>query len=183
MPLRRLRLGSISFDPYDNGDPDESEFGDEITQSDSPEVQWAAFLTAVPGLEELYLGDQNITPQQLGWFASLLPQLRLLVVKIVPLDDFNSLPDRDGNTQPIIIRSSSFFTSPEAATYCEDRTMEDRINNIARYIYSLWLNATCEYMSYFKDDREAPLNPYIRINEAMESLRSKGADDARELSQ
>ncbi|KAG9119838.1 hypothetical protein FRC07_004938 [Ceratobasidium sp. 392] len=127
MPLRRLRLGRIIFGPCNDG----FEEGDEVTQNDPSEVLWTVFLTTVPGLEELYLGNQNITPQELGWFASLLPRLRLLVIKNVPLDEVELyLPDRASAAQSIVIRSSSFFASPEVRAYRKD---QDKIDNIARY--------------------------------------------------
>ncbi|KAG9119836.1 hypothetical protein FRC07_004936, partial [Ceratobasidium sp. 392] len=91
MPLRRLSLGAITFDhrgypaPEDSDSDSDTSFdysGDEITRSDSPEFQWTTFLTAVPALEELNLHCQDIRPQELGWMASLLPKLGLLVAKM-----------------------------------------------------------------------------------------------------
>ncbi|KAG9114053.1 hypothetical protein FRC07_007705, partial [Ceratobasidium sp. 392] len=121
MPLRRLSLGAITFDhrgypaPEDSDSDSDTSFdysGDEITRSDSLEFQWTTFLTAVPALEELNLHCQDIGPRELGWIASMLPKLGLLVAKMVNLDSVDPSSNRSKATQPITIRCVSFFDEP-----------------------------------------------------------------------
>ncbi|KAG9125028.1 hypothetical protein FRC07_009254 [Ceratobasidium sp. 392] len=143
MPLRRLRLAAITFDhrgyPGPEDSDDDADFntsfdysGDELTLSDSPESQRTTFLTAVPALEELNLHCQHIEPQEVDWIAALLPQLRLLVAETVHLDDVESLRDEAGATQPITIRSGSFFKSSYGTSY-DDKAKERKVSSAAQY--------------------------------------------------
>ncbi|KAG8692115.1 hypothetical protein FRC09_011440, partial [Ceratobasidium sp. 395] len=112
MPLRCLRLKSISFNTHASSEDEDNSTndGNHTVQNSSTNVQWTTFLAAVPALEELYLDRQDITPKHLGWFSSLLPNLRLLVFRSVVLRATSKPPaDKASATQPITIRGWSFF--------------------------------------------------------------------------
>ncbi|KAG8683858.1 hypothetical protein FRC09_015770 [Ceratobasidium sp. 395] len=152
MHLRRLSLGSISFRryyrAYESAGPSD---GDEITESDSPEFQWATFLASIPQVEELYLDFQNIAAsERLVWFASLLTKRRLFVFRAV---DLGEAPEASNNknsvTHPITIRTWSCFAI-EGSRWQETYVPDERgLSNAARYIHDLWPNAKVEGM----DDR------------------------------
>ncbi|KAG8781285.1 hypothetical protein FRC12_022030 [Ceratobasidium sp. 428] len=151
MHLRRLSLGSISFKrdycPYESIGPGD---GDEITESDSPELQWTAFLGSIPRVEELHLEFQNIVSDRLAWFASLLPKLRLFVFRAIDLGEAPEVPnDKTGAAHPITIRTWSCFATEGShwqETYVPD---EHGLSNAARYIHDLWPKAKVKGM----DDR------------------------------
>ncbi|KAG8695283.1 hypothetical protein FRC09_009257 [Ceratobasidium sp. 395] len=117
MPLRRLNLPGLTFDPNGYGGEHSDYEEDDITRSDSPEAQWTAFLTAVPNLEELELTEQDLPPGHLRLFASLLPNLQRLVLPRIWLDDVNGTFGDVNAPQSIAIRSGAFFRSQSSPRF------------------------------------------------------------------
>ncbi|KAG8796699.1 hypothetical protein FRC12_005793 [Ceratobasidium sp. 428] len=83
MPLKRLDLGSIQFDPRPIAFAVEaSGMRTNVTQ-----IKWNDFLAAVPLLEELDLSRQEITIQELRMICTMLPDLRSLVLCSIQLEE------------------------------------------------------------------------------------------------
>ncbi|KAG9086915.1 hypothetical protein FRC06_002818, partial [Ceratobasidium sp. 370] len=105
MPLKRLRLSEVTFD--DNDDEGEDFHGD----NPGTAAQWTSLLTAVSHLEELHMERQDLKPEHLQLIASLLPNLRLLVLGSVKLSEIEEPFNGVHAPQPVIIRSRSYFRS------------------------------------------------------------------------
>ncbi|KAG8781286.1 hypothetical protein FRC12_022031 [Ceratobasidium sp. 428] len=102
MPLKRLDLGSIQFNPVPIA------FAVEANgmQDNLPHIQWKDFLSAVPLLETLVLSRQNVAMQDLQTILDTLPKLRSLVLCSIQLDEVleaQSLPDERVIDEPIAI--------------------------------------------------------------------------------
>ncbi|KAG8722963.1 hypothetical protein FRC09_005365 [Ceratobasidium sp. 395] len=105
MPLKRLDLRSIQFDPRPIAFAVEaSGMRTNVTQ-----IKWNDFLAAVPLLEELDLSRQEVTIQELQMICTMLPDLRSLVLCSIQLEEALetlSLPAiLTVNDEPITIRA------------------------------------------------------------------------------
>ncbi|KAG8794020.1 hypothetical protein FRC12_000809 [Ceratobasidium sp. 428] len=83
MPLKRLALGSIQFDPRPIA------FAVEASgmRNNVNQIKWKDFLASVPLLEELDLPRQNITVAELHLICTTLSQLHYLVLSSIQLDE------------------------------------------------------------------------------------------------
>ncbi|KAG9125596.1 hypothetical protein FRC07_006942 [Ceratobasidium sp. 392] len=117
MPLRRLRLGTFPMKYW-------------LLEDLNPEIKWHEFLVTVPRLEELHLELHILKSSYLPLVASMLPNLRLLVLRHIEFDKMEESTGRAA-TQPITIQCSSYSESER-----EDLNLYDAA--------SIWPNATCE---------------------------------------
>ncbi|KAG8726066.1 hypothetical protein FRC12_023738 [Ceratobasidium sp. 428] len=155
MPLRCLSLDTANFS----------------------EVKWEDFLNSVPDLEELHIGLQHLEPQHFQLFASRLPKLRLLCFGIVDIGDVNESSERASQRivpRPVILRGHAYFGPlPLQSSNAYNPPSAESISNAARYILSIWSNATCEI---YKAAWGAICTPdeatVTRLNAAMQSLRA-----------
>ncbi|KAG9125597.1 hypothetical protein FRC07_006943 [Ceratobasidium sp. 392] len=159
MPLRRLRLGKVRLQLWD--DPEDSDVDDK-SDSDSQfdlKIQWRDFLLAVPHLEELNLEVQFLESSHLPLIASMLPNLRLLVLAMIRFDRLEVSTGKAA-IQPVTIRCP-----------CYDTTKGDDLSDVA----SIWPSAKCEeWISWiFGGPYNFEVNRANEINETMELLRSK----------
>ncbi|KAG9119564.1 hypothetical protein FRC07_005357 [Ceratobasidium sp. 392] len=104
MPLKRLNLGSIQFNPG------HTSFNVEATgiEPNLPSIRWKDLLAAVPLLEDLNLPRQKISMQDLHAIFTMLPHLRLLALCAIQLDEVLetlALPHIPSITEPITINT------------------------------------------------------------------------------
>ncbi|KAG8737577.1 hypothetical protein FRC10_008056 [Ceratobasidium sp. 414] len=103
MPLRRLNLYLVVF----GSEGSVASLGEEVPPVYHPTIGWRDFLSAVPLLEEFYLPRQTLEPNHLPIFASMLPRLRLLVLKAISFTGAERVPNTPGwrpTTQAITIQ-------------------------------------------------------------------------------
>ncbi|KAG9074146.1 hypothetical protein FRC06_010902 [Ceratobasidium sp. 370] len=168
-PLRRLRLDRArlkSWGDIDDLDSDDSDADEGIGPM---EIQWRDFLLTMPHLEELHLDLQVLVSRHLPVFASTLPNLQLLVLMGVLLED-GEVSTVQAATQPITLRCPFYVDT-------EDHNEWANASGVAKFIYRIWPNAQFEVkrsMSWIYYDE--PLDEAARViatfNEAIELLRS-----------
>ncbi|KAG9077457.1 hypothetical protein FRC06_008901 [Ceratobasidium sp. 370] len=128
-PLRRLRLERARLKSW--GDVDDLVSDDsDVDEGIGPiEIQWRDFLVTVPHLEELHLDSQLLVSRHLPVFASTLPNLRLLVLMGVSLED-GEVSAVQAATQPITLRCPFYV-------HAEDHNEWTNASEVAKYVFHL----------------------------------------------
>ncbi|KAG8705039.1 hypothetical protein FRC08_001883 [Ceratobasidium sp. 394] len=163
MPLRRLRLGGVDLNPN-------LKRGRNRNKVNNPALKWEDFLAAVPGLEELRLDNQSLELEDLGGFASALPNLRLLALRSIEPGETpwgcDLAPGARAATRPITIRYRLYFSCGSLdGVFAYD---------VSRYTYKIWPNATFEASMDWRDPENHADSWFAaaRWNKKMELLRS-----------
>ncbi|KAG8699947.1 hypothetical protein FRC08_005015 [Ceratobasidium sp. 394] len=168
LPLRRLRLDRARLRSW--GDADQLDNDDRSVDEDTGhvEIQWRDFFVAVPHLEELHLDLQPIMSYHLPIFASALPNVKLLTLMGVVLEEEEEISADRAATQPITIR---------CPFYLDDQDQDEMTDpsRVTRYMYSIWPNARLEIKESLSWVHGEPPDEVIeivaRFSEAIEHLR------------
>ncbi|KAG8771423.1 hypothetical protein FRC12_003621 [Ceratobasidium sp. 428] len=147
------------------------------------DVELEDFLASVPHLEVLDLGLQQLEPDIFQPFGSHLPKLGLLFFGTIDLENAKELLEKveqQAASQPIVLCGQAFLEHQwrqPGVPYSPPS--DESIYNVARYILSIWPNATYEIqrapwncMCHCGPDNAA----VTRLNAAMESLRATNVD-------
>ncbi|KAG8713065.1 hypothetical protein FRC09_019122 [Ceratobasidium sp. 395] len=177
MPLKYLRIGRFK----DNHDLLED------LQPDRP--TWDNLLTAIPQLEALHLEEQYVSLDKLQLIGSRLPRLRLLVFWYTDLRKVaGQLPEVTNATQPIVLRSWSYFgvavpARPRRRAPCIPGTPTSSLGicDAARFLHGIWSNIICEtcMVNHSTTMRRPNMKLGEHLNEAITLLRS-GVDPEME---
>ncbi|KAG8792837.1 hypothetical protein FRC12_004708 [Ceratobasidium sp. 428] len=169
MPLKRLDLGSIQFNPVPIA------FAVEANgmQANLPHIQWKDFLAAVPLLEALVLSRQNVAVQDLQTILHMLPKLRSLVLCSIQLDEVfgaQSLPDERIVGEPITICAGfkALFKTDDAY-----------IDQLAKHLHTLRTGIAFEAGKVQMPCGQHWVNPSFveKLNSVVKFLTSEGGTD------
>ncbi|KAG8780063.1 hypothetical protein FRC12_023505 [Ceratobasidium sp. 428] len=173
MPLQYLRVGTIELGP---------DIGSNST-SGAPQVdrphRWEDLLSAVSQLEELHMDTKHVSLNELRLLGTWLPKLRLLVFWQIDLRQAETPTEMINATQPIILRSWSYFGANPVDEYsysiwsaCIPDT-ESTICNAARYLHGIWPHVKCETdrVSHWPHSFSHYEKPGARLNDAIALLR------------